>query len=44
MIDLAKGTQREIEDYELFRYACYLIVQSADPKKRVVVFDQIYMK
>ncbi len=42
MIDLAKGAQREIEDTELSRYACYLIVQNADPRKRVVALGQTY--
>ncbi|WP_153189510.1 hypothetical protein [Pelotomaculum sp. FP] len=31
MIDLAKGAKREIEYIGLSRYACYLIVQNADP-------------
>ena len=33
MIDLGKGAQREVESYKLSRYACYLIVQNADPSK-----------
>ena len=33
---------REIEDYSLSRYACYLIVQNADPKKEVVALGQTY--
>ena len=32
MIDLAKGAKREIDDIMLSHYACYLIVQNADPK------------
>jgi DNA-damage-inducible protein D len=42
MIELAKGAQREIEDTELSRYACYLIVQNADPRKKVVALGQTY--
>lgn len=42
MIDLAKGAQREIEDIELSRYACYLIVQNADPRKKIVALGQTY--
>ena len=42
MIELAKGAQREIEDIELSRYACYLIVQNADPRKSVVALGQTY--
>lgn len=36
MIELAKGAKRKIVDYKLSRYACYLIVQNADPKKESV--------
>ena len=34
MIDLAKGAHREIEDYMLSRYACYLIVMNGDSRKK----------
>lgn len=33
MVEIGSNTQREIEDIELSRYACYLIVQNADPRK-----------
>ncbi len=42
MIDLPKGAKREIEDIFLSRYACYLIVQNADPGKEVVALGQTY--
>ena len=42
MIDLAKGAKREILDYKLSRYACYLIVQNGDPRKEVVALGQTY--
>jgi len=42
MIDLPKGAKRDIGDLHLTRYACYLIVQNADPGKEVVALGQTY--
>ena len=42
MIDLPKGAKRKVVDYELSRYACYLIVQNGDPRKEVIALGQTY--
>ena len=42
MINLAKGATRDIGDLNLSRYACYLIIQNADPSKEVVALGQTY--
>ncbi|CAN5818669.1 DNA damage-inducible protein D [soil metagenome] len=42
MVSLGAGTQREIDDVALTRYACYLIAQNGDPKKPPVAFAQTY--
>ena len=42
MVDIGSGTQRSIRDYHLSRYACYLVVQNADPEKEIVALGQTY--
>ena len=42
MISLPKTATREIDDIMLSRYACYLIVQNADPAKEIVALGQSY--
>jgi DNA-damage-inducible protein D len=42
MINLAKGAQRELSDFALTRYACYLVAQNGDATKNEVAFAQTY--
>jgi len=42
MIAIGKGGRRQIENVRLSRYACYLIVQNADPSKEIVAIGQTY--
>ena len=42
MIEIAKKANRVVSDYKLTRYACYLIVQNGDPRKKVIALGQTY--
>jgi DNA-damage-inducible protein D len=42
MVEIGSGAQREREDFHLSRYACYLVVQNADPDKPIVALGQTY--
>lgn len=42
MVELGSNSTREIDDIMLSRYACYLIVQNADPRKDIVALGQTY--
>ena len=36
MIEVGKGAKRQVKNVYLSRYACYLVIQNADPDKEVV--------
>lgn len=42
MVELGSSATREVEDYQLSRYACYLIAQNADSSKKPVAIAQAY--
>jgi DNA-damage-inducible protein D len=42
MVTTGSGDQRQIQDYLLTRYACYLVAQNGDPRKFEIVQAQTY--
>jgi DNA-damage-inducible protein D len=42
MVELGSGATREISDIRLSRYACYLITQNGDARKKPIAFGQTY--
>ena len=42
MVDLGSGSAREVEDFHLSRFACYLIAQNGDPRKPAIANAQKY--
>lgn len=42
MVDIGSGSARKVDDYQLSRFACYLIAQNGDPRKPEIAFAQKY--
>ena len=42
MVTLGSGANREVDDYILTRYACYLIAENGDLRKGQIAFAQSY--
>ncbi len=42
MVPIGSGAEREVQDIRLTRYACYLIAQNGDSRKRPIAFAQTY--
>ena len=42
MVKIGSGAEREQQDYKLTRYACYLIAQNGDSRKKVIAIAQTY--
>ena len=39
---MPKGAEKVVTDYKLTRYACYLIAQNGDSRKKVIALAQTY--
>jgi len=42
MVIVGSGAKREVKDYRLSRYACYLITQNGDSSKKIIASAQTY--
>jgi len=42
MVEIGSNTVRQVKDWKLDRYACYLIAQNGDPKKQEIALAQTY--
>jgi len=42
MVKIGSGAEKQVIDYKLTRYACYLIVQNGDPRKEIIALGQTY--
>ena len=43
MVEIAYGSKRKQKDYKLTRYACYIIIQNADSRKKAVALAKTYI-
>ena len=42
MVQIGSGAERKQQDYKLTRYACYLIAQNGDSRKKIIALAQTY--
>ena len=42
MVRIGSGAEREVNDFMMDRYACYLVVMNGDPRKEVIALGQTY--
>ncbi|SDU23886.1 DNA damage-inducible protein D [Nitrosomonas ureae] len=42
MVAIGSGAEKKVDDIKLTRYACYLIAQNGDPRKKPISFAQTY--
>lgn len=42
MVKIGSKTERKIKDYKLSRYACYIIAQNGDSRKKIIALAQTY--
>ena len=42
MVQIGSGAEKNVTDYKLTRYACYIIAQNGDPRKEVIALAQTY--
>ena len=42
MVNIGSGAKRVLEDYHLYRYACYLIAMNGDSRKKAIALAQTY--
>lgn len=43
MVQIGSGAEKEVKDYKLTRYACYIIIQNADSRKKAVALAKTYI-